>query len=101
MASLRLIKRQKKRAFLVSKYWKKREELRIRLRKSDVSSSEKQEVQNVFQKLPKDSNLCRLRNRCFLTGRGRGVYRTVGLCRNMFRYYAMRGDIPGVRKSSW
>ncbi|HIH2763480.1 MAG TPA: uS14 family ribosomal protein [Candidatus Azoamicus sp.] len=53
-----------------------------------------------MQKLPKDSSKCRLRNRCWKTGRGNGVYRSIGLCRNMFRYHAMRGDIPGIEKQA-
>lgn len=65
------------------------------------SSIFKKGAQTQLQKLPRDSNLCRLRKRCFLTGRGKGVYSFVGLCRNMFRYYVMKGDIPGFRKSSW
>lgn len=101
MASLRIVNRQKKREFLVKKYKKIRDNLRIQVKNSSFTIKEKLHVQFLLQKLPKDSNPCRLRRRCFITGRGRGVYRTVGLCRNMFRLYAMNGDIPGIRKSSW
>jgi small subunit ribosomal protein S14 len=54
-----------------------------------------------LQKLPRNSAEVRLRRRCLVTGRGRGVYRKFGLCRNMFRQLALEGKIPGVRKSSW
>jgi len=54
-----------------------------------------------LQKLPRNSSPTRLRNRCSVTGRGRGVYRKFGLCRNMFRQLASEGKIPGVRKASW
>lgn len=54
-----------------------------------------------LQKLPRNSSPTRVRNRCTLTGRGRGVYRKFGLCRNMFRQLALDGKIPGVRKASW
>lgn len=101
MASLRIINRQKKREYLVLKYSVERDRLRSLLKNVNISQDEKQKYQFLLQKLPKDSNKCRLRNRCFKTGRGNGVYRTVNLCRNMFRYYAMKGDLPGLRKSSW
>ena len=61
----------------------------------------KELAQKKIQTLPRDSNAVRINNRCKITGRSRGVYRFIGLCRNMFRYYAMNGDIPGIRKSSW
>ena len=101
MASVRIIKRQKKRESLVVKYRERRNGLRSCIKSFLFTSGEKLEFQFLLQKLPKDSNFCRLRKRCFITGRGNGVYSTVGLCRNMFRCYAMNGDIPGIRKSSW
>ena len=101
MVSLRILKRQEKRLKLVSKYRHKRLLLKAIIKDRNVSFREKEKAQIFLQKLPKDSSSCRLRNRCFLTGRGNGVYSFVGLCRNMFRFYAMRGDIPGIRKSSW
>ena len=52
-------------------------------------------------KLPRDSCPSRQRNRCALTGRSRGYYRKFGLSRIMLRKYALRGDLPGVTKSSW
>lgn len=101
MSSNRMIFRQSKRKYLVSKYFEKRKELRFVIKNNSSTLEEKEKAQSLMQKLPKDSNKCRLRNRCFETGRGNGVYRKVGLCRNMFRIYAMRGDIPGMRKASW
>jgi len=43
----------------------------------------------------------RVRNRCKICGRPRGYIRKFQLCRICFREYALRGDIPGVAKSSW
>ena len=43
----------------------------------------------------------RLRNRCRLCGRARAYIRKFGLCRICFRKYALEGNIPGVKKSSW
>ena len=54
-----------------------------------------------LQKLPRDSSPSRVRNRCELTGRSRGVYSKFGLARNKLREATMRGDVPGLRKASW
>ena len=43
----------------------------------------------------------RFRSRCRLCGRPRGFYRDFGLCRICFRQLALKGEIPGVTKSSW
>jgi small subunit ribosomal protein S14 len=51
--------------------------------------------------LPRNSSPGRVRNRCALTGRPRGVYRKFGLGRNKLRELAMRGEVPGVIKASW
>ena len=101
MASLRVLRRQEKRLYLVKKYRHKRLFLKAIMKNKNISLVEKEKIQILLQKLPRDSDPCRLRNRCFLTGRGKGVYSFVGLCRNMFRFYAMNGDISGIRKSSW
>ena len=54
-----------------------------------------------LQKLPRNGNPNRVRNRCELTGRPRAVYRDFKLCRNKFRELANNGLIPGVTKASW
>jgi small subunit ribosomal protein S14 len=54
-----------------------------------------------IQALPRNSNKTRIRNRCALTGRPRGVYSKFGLGRNKLREFAMRGEIPGIVKASW
>lgn len=81
--------RNEKRQRLVEKYSAKREELKAM---GDWES---------LQKLPRNSSPTRLRSRCSVTGRGRGVYRKFGLCRNVFRQLALEGKIPGIRKASW
>lgn len=101
MAKLCMYKREKKRQILVKKYLNKRNSLRKIINDITVSMEEKELAQKNIQKLPKDSSVCRLRNRCWKTGRPRGVYKFIGLSRNMFRHYAMFGDIPGIRKASW
>ncbi|MBM3423102.1 30S ribosomal protein S14 [Chlorobium sp.] len=89
MARKSIIARNEKRKKLVEKYAAKREEL---LKAGDYEA---------LRKLPRDSSATRVRTRCVLTGRGRGVYEKFGLCRQMFRKLALEGKIPGVRKASW
>lgn len=43
----------------------------------------------------------RQRNRCQLCGRPRGFMRIFGLCRLCFRTLALKGVLPGVKKTSW
>lgn len=93
--------REARRVRLSKKYSDERKKLRKIINDPIISFEEKQKIQKRFQKLPRDSSFTRLRNRCWQTGRPRGVYRLVGLCRNMFRHHAMFGDIPGIRKASW
>ncbi len=101
MARLCKIEKDKRQRKLVDKYKTKRDELRVKNRDGSLSFEEKLAVQQELQSLPRDSSRSRLRNRCKVTGRSRGVYRKVGLGRNKFREYAMLGYIPGLRKASW
>ncbi|MBL7974706.1 MAG: 30S ribosomal protein S14 [Candidatus Kapabacteria bacterium] len=89
MATTAVKARNEKRKRLVEKYAEKRAALK------EAGDFE------ALQKLPRNSAANRVRNRCVLTGRGRGVYRKYGLCRNQFRQLALEGKIPGIRKSSW
>jgi small subunit ribosomal protein S14 len=101
MAKKSVIQREKKRELLVSKYSKKRDELRETMKSSTASEEEKWDAQVKLQKLPVDSSPARLRSRCQITGKPRGVYKKFGLCRNKLRKTAMNGDIPGLTKASW
>lgn len=51
--------------------------------------------------LPRDSSITRIRNRCILTNRPRGIYKKFGLSRLMFRKYVWKGKLIGVKKASW
>lgn len=101
MARLCKVEKDKRQRKLVDKYKTKRDELRAKVRDQELSFEEKLSAQLQLQKLPRDSSRCRLRNRCVVTGRSRGVYRKFGLARNKLREYAMEGLIPGLRKASW
>jgi small subunit ribosomal protein S14 len=89
MAKESMKAREVKRAKLVAKYAEKRARL-------------KEEGDYVgLQKLPRNSNPIRLRNRCMLTGRPRGYMRQFGISRITFREMASNGLIPGIKKASW
>jgi len=101
MARLSVINREEKRRKLVKKFSAKRAELKAQVGNSSLSDEERAAARAQLESLPRDSSQCRLRNRCQLTGRPRGVFRKFGLCRNKIREYAMKGEIPGVVKASW
>ncbi len=101
MAKKSVIARQKRRELFVEKYTKKRTELKKIIYNVHASDEERWAAQQKLQSLPRDSSPVRLRNRCRLTGRPRGVYRQFGLSRSMLRLYAMKGYFPGLSKSSW
>ena len=101
MAKTSLIEREKKRELTVKKYAKKRAELKALIADVNASDGARWEAQLQLQKLPRNASPSRLRNRCSITGRPRGVYRKFGICRNKLREATMRGDVPGLRKASW
>ncbi len=101
MAKLSMIAREKKRARLVEKFAAKRAALKAIIADPKADDDAKWEAQLKLQKLPRDASPVRKQNRCQLTGRPRGVYRKFGPGRNMLREAAMRGDVPGLVKSSW
>lgn len=90
-----------KRRKMAEKHLKLRKELRAKVKNTTLSDEERWEAQDKLQKLPRNSCENRVRNRCVITGRPRGVYRAFGLSRLEFRRLAHRGMIPGVTKSSW
>lgn len=101
MAKLSLKQREAKREALVAKYAKKYAELKAIIADAQRSDEERYAARLELQKLPRNANPTRLRNRCELTGRPRGTFRTFGLARNKIRELAFKGDIPGVVKASW
>ncbi|MEE4360692.1 MAG: 30S ribosomal protein S14 [Pseudomonadales bacterium] len=101
MAKTSMIEREKKRAKLVVRFAKKRAALKAIIHNRELPDEERWEAQVKLQKLPRDSSPVRKQNRCRITGRPHGVYRKFGLGRNKLREAAMRGDVPGLVKSSW
>ena len=101
MAKTALIQRELKRDKLATKYAKKYEELKAIAGDAKKSDEERAAARLALQKLPRNSNPTRQRNRCGITGRPRGTFRQFGLARNKIREMAFTGDIPGVIKASW
>ena len=101
MAKLALINREEKRRKMVEKFAAKRAALQAII--DDVSRSEEErfEARLKLQALPRNASPVRLRNRCQLTGRPRGVFRKFGLGRSKLRDFVMRGEVPDVTKASW
>jgi len=101
MAKTSMVEREIRREKLVAKYAEKRAELKAIIKNPESSREERMQAQERLQKLPRNASPVRQRNRCALSGRPRGYYRKFGLARNMLRKAAMRGDVPGLKKSSW
>jgi small subunit ribosomal protein S14 len=101
MAKLALINREQKRRKTVAKFAVKRAELFAIANDLKRSDDDRSDARAKLQLLPRNSSKVRLRNRCRLTGRPRGVFSKFGLGRNKLREIAMRGEIPGVTKASW
>jgi small subunit ribosomal protein S14 len=101
LAKLSLKNREKKREALVKKFSARRSALKTQIDDATLSMEERLDAQRRLQALPRNASPTRLRNRCAITGRPRGTFRTFGLGRNKLREAALRGDIPGLTKASW
>ena len=101
MAKLALVNREQKRRKTVAKFAVRRAALLEIINDAKRVDEEREEARQKFQQLPRNASPVRLRNRCRLTGRPRGVFRKFGLARNKLREIALRGEIPGLIKASW
>jgi len=101
MAKKSMVAREVKRKKLIDAHAEKRQVLSNRVKDRQTSAEDQFQAMLDLQKLPRDSSPGRKRNRCELTGRSRGYFRKFGLCRNKLREVIMRGEAPGVVKSSW
>ncbi len=101
MAKVSMVNREVKRSKTVKKFAVKRAELKSRMFDRSLTEEERSDAYRKFHSLPRDSSSVRMRNRCRISGRPHGFYRKFGLARNKLREAAMRGDVPGLVKSSW
>ncbi len=101
MAKMALIQRELKRDNLVAKYAKKHAEFKAIATDVKRSEDERAAARLGLQKLPRNANPTRQRNRCAITGRPRGTFQHFGLARAKIREMAFAGEIPGIAKASW
>ncbi len=101
MSKKSVIQRELKREKEVKKYGEKRSKLQAIIKDSLLDDDVRWDASMKLQKLPRNSSPVRLRNRCAITGRPRANLRKFGMSRGMLRHYAMFGQVPGLRKSSW
>jgi len=101
MAKIAVINRNEKRRKTVKKFATRRAALLAIINDFKQPEDERMAARMELQKLPRNASPVRVRNRCSITGRPRGVYRKFGLGRIKLREYVMRGEVPGMTKSSW
>ena len=86
---------------MVKKFKQRRLTLKNKIKNKNLALEERLKLQSKLNDLPKDSSRVRVRNRCEITGRSRGVYRKFGLSRIKVRELSMAGALPGIIKASW
>ena len=101
MAKTSSIEKNKRRRKLTDRFKGKRAALKEIIQDRSKPIEERFAAQMKLSELPRNSSKVRIRNRCELTGRSRGFYRKLKLCRNQLRELASQGMIPGMTKSSW
>jgi len=95
------MEKQKRRERLVKLQWNKRQEIKKKTQDLKLTEEERMNARVALNKMKRDTSPIRLRNRCQITGRARGVYRKFKVSRLVFREMALAGLIPGITKSSW
>ena len=101
MAKTSSIEKNNRRRRMTAQFKTKRAALKDVIQDKSKPMEVRFEAQIKLAKMPRNSSKTRIRNRCELTGRSRGFYRKVRLCRNQLRELASQGMIPGMTKSSW
>ncbi len=101
MAKTSSIEKNKRRRKLVAQYADKRARLKAIADDMSKPTEERFAARLKLAEMPRNSSKTRIRNRCELTGRPRGYYRKLRMCRNQLRELASMGQIPGMVKSSW
>lgn len=101
MAKKSAVEKNNRRAATVAKYATKRAALKATIKDRSLTDDERWEAAMQLSLLPRDSSPSRVRNRCEISGRPRGVYRKFKMSRIALRELGSQGKIPGVVKSSW
>jgi len=101
MAKKSTVLRNEKRKKMVANQFARRQELKAKALDPKISDEERYKARLKLQSLPRNGAKERIRNRCQLSGRSRGIYKRFMISRIVFREMAHKGLIPGVTKSSW
>ncbi len=101
MAKTCMTEREIKRRATVEKFAVRRAALEAAMNDVNATAESRLEARMKFQALPRNSSPVRLRNRCALTGRPRGVFSKFGIGRSKLRDLMMSGQVPGITKASW
>ena len=101
MAKKSKVAKNNQRAEKVIFYAEERRELLKVIKDPDATYEEKRDAQRRISRMPRDASATRHRNRCEITGRPRGNLRKFGMCRNVMRELALKGELPGIKKASW
>lgn len=101
MAKKSKVAKNNQRAEKVIFYAEERRELLKIIKDPDATYEEKRDAQKRISRMPRDASATRHRNRCEITGRPRGNLRKFGMCRNVMRELALKGELPGIKKASW
>jgi small subunit ribosomal protein S14 len=96
-----MTERENKRRATVEKFAAKREALLAVINDQNESHENRMAARKKLQALPRNASPVRLRSRCAITGRPRGVFSKFGIGRNKLRQLMMNGEVPGVTKASW
>lgn len=101
MAKNSKIAKNEQRKEIVARYAERRLELKKQLIDPNGTDESREEARVALQKLPRDASPVRVRSRDSIDGRPRGVLSKYGISRVRFREMAHRGELPGIKKSSW
>lgn len=101
MAKVSAVQKNNKKRALVEKFASKRAALKEIIKNRELPIEERFKAQLKLSELPRNSSKIRVRNRCEVTGRPRGVYRKMKMSRIAIRDLGNLGRIPGIVKSSW
>jgi len=101
MAKKSSIEKNNRRVKMAKATAPRRARLKALARDRDAAPEDRFEAQLKLARLPRNSSVTRVRNRCELSGRPRGFYRKFKLSRIALRELASAGQIPGMVKSSW
>jgi small subunit ribosomal protein S14 len=101
MAKTSSVEKNNYRRKLVAQHAEKRARLKVLSKDQSKSLTERMQASIKLAEMPRNSSKTRIRNRCEVTGRARGYYRKIRMCRNQLRELASQGLIPGMTKASW